>query len=109
MAISGGYIAPNGADPTDANGLFDGSFSAMGQIELTPIESLKVGLTYVRGYDNEQSQLDAETDTGFATPRGSFLWGGTGTNAANFRGVGVTTQPVTTNSFWGGCSGAVRS
>ncbi len=99
LAISGGYIAPSGANPANANGLFNGSFSAMGQIELTPSESLKVGLTYVRGYDNEQSQLDEETDTGFAAPRGSFLWGGTGTNAANFRGVGLGNAPVATNSF----------
>ena len=103
LAISGGYIAPNGANPNDANGLFDGSFSAMGQIELTPLESLKVGLTYVRGYDNEQSQLDPESDTGeFLDPRGSFLWGGTGTNFANFRGgntFDIGESPVATNSF----------
>ena len=99
LAISGGYIAPNGADPSDANGLFDGSFSAMGQIELTPLETLKVGVNYVRGYDNEQSQLDPESDAGeFLDPRGSFLWGGTGTNAANLRGVGVGDVPVATNT-----------
>ena len=97
LSISGGYIAPTAPDPTDAAGLFNGSFSALGQIELTPIEPLKIGLTYVRGYDNEQAGLDDDgLPAGF---RGSFLWGGTGTNAANFRGVGVTNQPVATNSF----------
>ncbi len=99
LAISGGYIAPNGSDPTDANGLFDGSFSALGQIELTPLESLKIGLTYVRGYDNEQATLNDDGLPGF---RGSFLWGGTGTNAANLRGatgVDIGTSPVATDSF----------
>ena len=99
LAISGGYIAPRAADPTTTNGLFNGSFSAMGQIELTPFEPLKIGLTYVRGYDNEQITLNAEDLPGF---RGSFLWGGTGTNAANLRGatgVDVGTSPVATNSF----------
>ena len=99
LAISGGYIAPRAADPTTTNGLFNGSFSAMGQIELTPFEPLKIGLTYVRGYDNEQITLNDEDLPGF---RGSFLWGGTGTNAANLRGatgVDVGTSPVATNSF----------
>ena len=99
IAISGGYIAPNAADPTTTNGLFNGSFSAMGQIELTPFEPLKIGLTYVRGYDNEQATLNDEDLPGF---RGSFLWGGTGTNAANLRGadnVTIGASPVGTNSF----------
>ena len=97
LAIAGGYIAPTAPDPTVDSGLFSGSFSAMGQIELTPIEPLKFGLTYVRGYDNEQAGVDEDgLPAGF---RGSFLWGGTGTNFANFRGVGVTNQPVATNSF----------
>ena len=99
LAISGGYIAPGAADPTTTNGLFNGSFSAMGQIELTPFEPLKIGLTYVRGYDNEQIALNDEGLPGF---RGSFLWGGTGTNAANLRGAdefNIGTSPVATNSF----------
>ena len=99
LAVSGGYIAPNAADPTNTNGLFNGSFSAMGQVELTPFEPLKIGLTYVRGYDNEQINLDEENLPEF---RGSFLWGGTGTDAANLRGAdgfNIGTSPVTTNSF----------
>ena len=99
LAISGGYIAPRAADPSSDNGLFSGSLSAMGQIELTPFEPLKIGLTYVRGYDNEQATLNDAGSPGF---RGSFLWGGTGTNAANFRGapgVNVGTSPVATNSY----------
>lgn len=95
LEVSGGYIAPNGADPSEENGLFNGSFSALGQIAVTPIEPLKVGVTYVRGFDNEQAGLDDAGDPAF---RGSFLWGGTGTNAANFRGVGVD-SPVATNSI----------
>ena len=99
LAVSGGYIAPSAADPTTTNGLFNGSFSAMGQVELTPFEPLKIGLTYVRGYDNEQITLNDEDLPGF---RGSFLWGGTGTNAANLRGAtgfNIGTSPVATNSF----------
>ena len=103
LAFSGGYIAPNGANPSEGNGLFNGSYSAMGQIELTPSESIKVGLTYVRGFDNEQVNLvDPDDPTSGQNFRGSFLWGGTGTNAANLRGatnVAIGDSPVATNSF----------
>lgn len=84
--IAAGYISPTASDPEEGNGLFDGSFSALGQLTFKPLEKLKVGVTYVRAYDNEQASLNADGDPDF---RGSFLWGGTGTNAANLRGVGV--------------------
>ena len=100
VEISAGYIAPNGSDPSEGNGLFNGSYSAMGQIAFKPTDTIKVGATYVRGYDT--------------TPfRGSFLWGGTGTNLGNLRltaadgltigGVpaNLANNPVITNSFGG--------
>ncbi len=96
ITLTGGYIAPTASDPSDAAGLFNGSFSALGQIDITPIEPLQIGLTYVRGYDNEQT-------VGDLSPRGSFLWGATGTNFANFEDANGDTiiagSPVETNSF----------
>ncbi len=86
--ISAGYIAPNAPDPTEENGLFNGSFSALGQIAFKPTDTIKIGATYVRGYDS-------------APFRNTFLWGGTGTNQANFRGLGIPDSPVATNSFGG--------
>lgn len=104
ITLTGGYIAPTASDPSDGSGLFDGSFSALGQIEIRPVESLQVGLTYIRGYDNEQT-------TGDFSPRGSFLFGATGTNFAAFEDAegnsllagdpdtGVPGSPLETNSF----------
>ena len=101
ITLSGGYIAPTASNPDDGAGLFDGSFSALGQIEIAPIEPLQIGLTYVRGYDSEQVSTDE--DGIFSSPRGSFLFGATGTNAANFRdsegGSTVGGSPVATNSY----------
>ncbi|MEL6440974.1 MAG: iron uptake porin [Cyanobacteria bacterium J06621_8] len=94
LAVTGGYIAPTASNPSDAAGLFDGSFSALGQVEINPFDALDIGFTYVRGYDNEQVS---------GSPRGSFLWGATGTNLANFEDDAGNTlvagSPVTTNSF----------
>ncbi|MEM8673465.1 MAG: iron uptake porin [Cyanobacteria bacterium P01_G01_bin.67] len=96
ITLTGGYIAPTASDPSDGAGLFNGSFSALGQIDITPIEPLQIGLTYVRGYDNEQTLGDL-------SPRGSFLWGATGTNFANFEDefgdTIIAGSPVETNSF----------
>ncbi|NJS16208.1 MAG: carbohydrate porin, partial [Nostocaceae cyanobacterium CSU_2_110] len=66
--ISAGYIAPGGSDPSDGAGLFNGTYSAMGQLVFKPYEKLKVGVSYVRGYNNDG---------------GSTLWGGTGTDLAS--------------------------
>lgn len=99
ITLTGGYVAPTASDPGDGEGLFDGSFSALGQIDITPIEPLQIGLTYVRGVDNQQTLGDF---------RGSFLFGNTGTNAANLidddilaggLADGVVDQPVITNSY----------
>ncbi|MEM8719827.1 MAG: iron uptake porin [Cyanobacteria bacterium P01_G01_bin.39] len=96
ITLTGGYIAPTASDPGDGAGLFNGSFSALGQIDITPIEPLQIGLTYVRGYDNEQTLGDL-------SPRGSFLWGATGTDLANFEDTSGNTiisgSPLETNSF----------
>ena len=93
LELSAGYIAPSASDPFEENGLFSGSFSALGQVTLKPIERLKVGATYVRSYDND-AIIDDDS-----TFRPAFLFGGTGTNAGNLRGVGVGDVPVSTDSF----------
>ena len=92
LEFSAGYIAPSAANPIEENGLFDGSFSALGQIVLIPADSLKLGVTYVRGYDNEIAIEEG-------TFRPSFLFGGTGTNFGNLRDVGIANSAVTTNSI----------
>lgn len=93
IEISAGYIAPSASESTQENGLFNGSFSALGQITFKPFdERLKVGATYVRSYDNDA----AVNDDGIFRP--AFLFGGTGTNQGNLRGVGVDGVPVSTDS-----------
>lgn len=82
--ISAGYIAPNGSDPNQGAGLFNGTYSALGQLVLKPLDSVRVGLTYVRGYDSN-------------TTGATSLWGGTGTNLAN----ATLGEPSTYNTFGG--------
>jgi Carbohydrate-selective porin, OprB family/S-layer homology domain len=65
--VTAGYLAGNGSNPAAENGLFDGRYSALGQLVIKPSKQLKFGLTYANNYD----------------PRGQFNFGGTGTNVAN--------------------------
>ena len=44
------YLADNGNDPSEGNGLFNGDFAALGQLTLTPFNRLSIGLTYVHGF-----------------------------------------------------------
>ena len=93
LEVSAGYIAPSASDSTEENGLFGGSFSALGQVTLKPIERFKIGATYVRSYDNDAAIADDSTF------RPAFLFGGTGTNQGNLRGVGIAGVPVATDNF----------
>lgn len=83
VEISAGYLAPNGREAEE--GLFGGRFSALGQLVFSPSDRFRAGLTYVRGHDTSDRP-------------GALLWGGTGTNLANLRGV-VPTVPVNSDTF----------
>ncbi|MEM7591267.1 MAG: iron uptake porin [Cyanobacteria bacterium P01_A01_bin.83] len=68
IAFNAGYLARNPDNPTEENGLFDGSFAALAQLDIAPTKNLKFGLTYVRAY----------------YPAGrAFVTGGTGSRLAN--------------------------
>ncbi|MEB3224934.1 MAG: iron uptake porin [Synechococcus sp.] len=82
--ISAGYLAKNGSNPAEENGLFDGSYSAMAQLVVKPSDKFKFGVNYIRGYD---------------TAAGTFLYGGTGTGFANRLNNVPTPDGIESNSF----------
>ena len=63
LELSLGYLAPNAANPTRGNGLFNGSYGGLAQLTFKPTSSMTLGLTYLNSYN-------AVT--------------GTGSNASNF-------------------------
>ncbi|MEM8828942.1 MAG: iron uptake porin [Cyanobacteria bacterium P01_G01_bin.19] len=50
FALNAGYLARNPNNPNEENGLFDGSFAALAQVDIKPTDALSFGLTYVRAY-----------------------------------------------------------
>ena len=53
--VSAGYLAPNADDATSENGLFNGAYSALGQVVFKPGDRLKLGLTYVNSYNSSDT------------------------------------------------------
>ena len=77
ISLSLGYLARNADDPDEGNGLFNGSYAALAQLAIEPVDNLDLGLTYVRAY----------------YPQGrAFVSGLTGSRLANtpFGGVATT-------------------
>lgn len=68
LAINALYLASDASDPSEGEGLFNGSFSAGAQVEFKPIERLTLTAGYIRNY-----QTDDEVDQS----------GGTGSSAAS--------------------------
>ena len=59
IEIGAGYIASSANEPSPGSGLFDGAYSALGQVTVEPFKSLSLAATYVHSY----SQSDTETGT----------------------------------------------
>ncbi|MGD1921727.1 MAG: iron uptake porin, partial [Pleurocapsa sp.] len=53
--FSAGYLATNGADPSEGNGLFSGEYSALGQLVFKPGDRFKLGLTYINSYNSSDN------------------------------------------------------
>ncbi|MGK7930086.1 MAG: iron uptake porin [Microcystaceae cyanobacterium] len=90
LEFSAGYLARQGFNPAEGKGLFNGNYSAMGQLVVKPTDNLKFGLNYLNGYDPNTN----------ATGQG-FRFGGTGTLPGNLQlsTLGVANRPVSSNSY----------
>jgi hypothetical protein len=65
LGLDVAYLADTASNPASGNGLFDGSFGALAQLNFQPIAPLGLSLTYVRGYDRT-GQADVTGGTGSA-------------------------------------------
>jgi len=85
LEFSAGYLAGDASNPNDDAGLFDGSYSALGQLTITPFERLGIALTYVHAKD--------QSDTGV----GSDL-----ANIQSLTAAGEESNPLDPGVFEGG-------
>ena len=78
VGVNIGYLVDDGNDPDEGEGLFNGSFSAGGQVIVNPIENLELSATYVRSYQTGQEldddgEVDVDSDIELAGGTGSQL------------------------------------
>lgn len=58
LSLSGGYLANvTGNNPGNTQGLFNGSYSALGQLTFTPSDAFTLALTYNNAYFTEAAQF----------------------------------------------------
>ena len=60
LELSAGYLAGEASDPNNGAGLFNGSYSALGQLTITPIDKLTVALTYVNAYNQSDTGVGSD-------------------------------------------------
>jgi hypothetical protein len=60
LEFSAGYLAGEASDPNQGAGLFNGSYSALGQLTITPFEKLGIALTYVNGYNQSDTGVGSD-------------------------------------------------
>ncbi|MCS6814515.1 MAG: iron uptake porin [Cyanobacteria bacterium] len=84
ISLSGGYMANvNAANPIPGKGLFNGSYAALAQLTFRPSDKFGIGLTYNRGYFNNDLPLFGTVGTGVANI-------GVGTYTTDSFGVSAT-------------------
>lgn len=67
IRLHGAYLAENAGTPTSKNGLFDGAYSAVGQVTVSPIDNLDVALSYANSYfPGGEVNLSGSTGSGNA-------------------------------------------
>ncbi|WP_293130924.1 iron uptake porin [Microcoleus sp. bin38.metabat.b11b12b14.051] len=103
-SLSFGYLASNAASPARGGGLFNGGYTAMGQLTFTPARNLQFAVNYNHGYFNRGN---FGFDNGLGNGPGN-LGGFTGTGVANslnglsegFGGAnGFRARKVVSNSY----------
>ncbi|NCJ07063.1 iron uptake porin [Synechococcales cyanobacterium C] len=99
FSVGLGYLADESESPTGPRGGFiDGSFAAIAQIAVTPVENVAFGLNYIRSND-QIGNVDLTSSTGSALTRRPF---GNGVRtSADHLGFQFTASPAEFVNFSG--------
>ncbi|MGV2827905.1 iron uptake porin [Myxosarcina sp. GI1(2024)] len=99
VTISGGYFADTSFDPSEGNGLFNGGYSALGQVTLSFLEDrLQVAGTYVRGYFTDENPEIFDLGVGVSSGVNPFDTA-TATNSYGVEAAFQFTDRIAFNAF----------
>ncbi len=101
LGVSVGYLAggnTSAANANPGNGLFDGDYAALAQLNLNPGGKFQLGLTYVNSYHTQGGPI---FNLGGPTGSGRISGGTTGSVFANNPGtpLGFANTPILANSY----------
>ncbi len=101
LTLSLGYLVPTAtaSNPINSNGLFNGSYAALGQLVFQPTDALSLGFTYANGYYVGGAGVSGGTGSAFAN--NPFNGANTTTNAYGLEGS-FRLNPGVILSAWGG-------
>ncbi|BAY89834.1 hypothetical protein NIES3275_18370 [Microchaete diplosiphon NIES-3275] len=105
LTLTAGYVVPSGVgnDPNNGRGLFNGAYSALGQVTFQPISPLSLAFTYVNAYYTDGSGVSGTTGTGFA----NNPFNGARTSVNNYSlTANYKFSPKFTLTAWGGYTNA---
>ncbi len=89
IALTGLYVTDNAEDPTNGQGLLNGSYSTGGQIDFTPFPALQLSASYLRGFQTADSvNLTGSTGSPLAANPFNALNGGIGLSTTS-NNVGI--------------------
>jgi BMFP domain-containing protein YqiC len=93
--LSLGYLAgPSANNPTEKNGLFDGDYSALAQLNFNLGDRIGIGATYVHGYHNTGTPI---FDLGFGNR--AVVGTGLANNPSLGTPLALGFTPIVTNSY----------
>lgn len=104
VEITAGYLASSANQSEPGNGLFNGAYSALGQIEIAPFDSLSLAATYIHSYN--QSDTGTGTDTSNLRSQTEEVFGETTPTISNSYGLELswTISDRIVLGGWGGLS-----
>ena len=106
LMLSAGYFGGNSFDASNGNGLFNGEYSALGQVTWTPTDKFQIAATYVNAYFNDFEGGNTIFDLGVGTNNAKAPFGdGPGVTAiTNSYGIQASYQfstKVALNAYGG--------
>jgi hypothetical protein len=99
LVLNAGYLAPNAENPSEGNGLFNGNYGALAQIEFKPIKRLALGFTYARTFSTFDN-VNLTGSLGSDRSQSPFDEAATSSNQFNVA-ANISVTPKFTISAWG--------
>ena len=99
ISLSAGYFGGDSSNPAEGAGLFNGEYSALGQITWTPTDKLQLAATYVRGYFTKDDNTIFDLGVGTERARNPYDDVAITTNSFGIEGSYQITPKIAINAF----------